>query len=166
MGAGAALTRAAMATTTEILTNILELDPGMQLSRNLGDQLLFIPRTKDGPGNQVEPGDHHDVPGSHLQAPGQDKLGTTGVRTEKRRSPLGRTGSWHVEFKKLRSSLSGQGRWRLQSWPAYHNFMILILFPANDCIKILSVEASPARGVQAPEARGAQQWVSDCQLPE
>ena len=78
-----------MATTTEILTNILELDPGMQLPRNLGDKLLFIPRIKDRPSNKADPTNRHDGSGHTCrQAPGQDQLQTAGVCTENCRSPM------------------------------------------------------------------------------
>lgn len=49
-----------MAARAEILTNILRLDPGMQLSRKVGKQLPFIPRIKLDPSSNADPRNRHD----------------------------------------------------------------------------------------------------------
>jgi hypothetical protein len=100
------LTRAAIAATTEILRNILTLDPGMQLSRNLGDKLLFIPRIKLGPSNNADPRKCHHGSGHTCmgkEAPARVGQRWVGLCSENCRSPLQKPGSacgktrWLVE---------------------------------------------------------------------
>lgn len=89
--------RAAMAVTTVILTNIMELDPVMQLSRKPGGELLFIPRVKLGCNCKADPKlVHHRLVCAREQLLGGG-AGTTGMRSENCRWPLQKTGSWHVE---------------------------------------------------------------------
>jgi hypothetical protein len=135
-GAGAALTRAEMAATMEILTNILELDPGMQLSRKLGGELLFIPRVKLGSNCKADPKLVHYRPVYAREQFLGGGAGTTGVRSENCRRPLQKTGSWHVE-RRAEGHMLGCTRQVVVATGGslICNFMKLICFSANDCVK-------------------------------
>jgi hypothetical protein len=129
-GAGAALTRTAMAATMEILTNILELDPGMQLSRELGGGLLFIPRVKLGSKCKTGPKLVHYRPVCAREQLLGGGAGTTGVRSENCRRPLQRTGSWHVERRAEGAQAwlyeAGRRCYRRESYLQFHEAYILL----------------------------------------
>jgi hypothetical protein len=150
-GAGAALTRAAIAATTEILRNILTLDPGMQLSRNLGDKSLFIPRIKLGPSNNADPRKCHHGSGHTCmgkEAPARVGQRWVGLSSENCRSPLQKPGSacgktrWLVEA-------CAQGRWACRSYLQFHES----LYYSQQTIAF-SDRASPVTSVGVPVEEG------------
>jgi hypothetical protein len=124
-----------MAATMEILTNILELDPGMQLSRKLGGELLFIPRIKHC---KADPKlvHHRPMQGSNFCVAGQERPAcapkTAGGRCRKQE-----VGMWKEELRGHKLSVLSCTRQVVVATGGslICNFMKLVFFSANDCIK-------------------------------